>query len=1222
LKRARSRLGLLLVLGMLTALLPVGALTPASAAEVVAQDMVGTTSLNLVSYTNPFTGAFASAGDGFQKYQRGVSADIPFSVVDDSLVTFPGDNQGIIDDNNLDEFFGVVDTVNEDNSDPVTADWVFDISGAENLELSIDMGAMGDFEAGSDTYVWTYSIDGGTVETAFSSSVDEAATLDYTLADGAVYTLDDPLAVNGTTLNNVLQTITVPVTGTGSELALTLTSSTDGGSEGYAAQNIVIAGDVSTAADLYISEFHYDNASTDTGEFIEVTGTAGMDLSGWSLVLYNGNGGAMYDTIALSGTIDDENGTMGAVAFDTPGLQNGSPDGIALVDPLGAVVEFLSYEGVFDAVDGPAAGLTSADVGVSEPSNSPIGESLQLLDDTWIGPVAESPGDLNTDTTPPIANVYISEFHYDNDGGDTGEFIEVSGDAGADLTGWEIALYNGNGGTVYDTVVLTGTIDDEDGSEGAVSFDATGLQNGSPDGMALVDPLGQVVEFLSYEGTIDAVGGPATGMTSTDVGVSEPSDSPIGESLQLVDGVWIGPVAESPGLLNTVEVVVTPIYEIQGSGLSSSYDGLTVATEGVVTADHQDGDFNGFFIQDATGDGDVTTSDGIFVFEGGNTVDVNVGDVVQVTGIVDEFNGMTEITSVTSVAVTGTATVTATPISLPWATLDQPEQYEGMYVTIPQQLTISEFFNFDRFGEIVLTVGRQFQPTAIYDPGSPEAAALAEANALGRITLDDNRTSQNPDPAIHPNGEDFTLDNLFRGGDLVANVTGVMNYSFDLYRIQPTQGADYTPANPRPASPDDVGGSLEIASFNVLNYFTTFGSRGADDAEEFARQRAKIIAAIAEINADVVGLMEIENNTDAIADLVTGLNDELGAGTYAYVDTGVIGPDEIKVAFIYKPATVALDGDFAVLDTDTFLDPTSLGEAKNRPALAQTFLELATGESVTVAVNHLKSKGSACADTDPDPETASCNEVRRLAAIELAGWLADPANGFDDRVLIIGDLNSYDKEDPIDELLAAGYTDLVYDYLGEEAYSYLFNGQLGYLDYALANTVLQPRVTGTTVWHINADEADLIDYDMTFKQPAQDAIYAPDQYRASDHDAVIVGLDLVPQDETAPEVTAEFDKIVAGFFTGLFDVDFDCTDDVDPDPTCVGDINGIAVEDGQRVFLIKNPRGNPWHRQVGTVLFIKDADFLLTVTGTDDAGNSATATAEPPFRTFNWHSAM
>jgi predicted extracellular nuclease len=169
-------------------------------------------------------------------------------------------------------------------------------------------------------------------------------------------------------------------------------------------------------------------------------------------------------------------------------------------------------------------------------------------------------------------------------------------------------------------------------------------------------------------------------------------------------------------------------------------------------------------------------------------------------------------------------------------------------------------------------------------------------------------------------------------------------------------------------------------------------------------------------------------------------------------------------------------------------------------------------------VNHLKSKGSGCGAGDDDPVQGNCNLTRTLAAQVLGDWLAtDPTGSDDPDHLIIGDLNSYDKEDPIDALIAGSddtagtgddFSDLLRQFQGEQAYTYLFDGQLGYLDYALANQSLLRQMTGATAWHINADEPDIIDYDTTFKRDAQDALYAPDQYRSSDHDAVIVGLRL------------------------------------------------------------------------------------------------------------------
>lgn len=604
--------------------------------------------------------------------------------------------------------------------------------------------------------------------------------------------------------------------------------------------------------------------------------------------------------------------------------------------------------------------------------------------------------------------------------------------------------------------------------------------------------------------------------------------------------------ADYSTIFSTLEMcgdTATFLHEVQGSGSGSPIAGSFVAIEGIVVGDFQNnasldnGNLNGFYVQeeDAQADGDPTTSEGVFVFAPGAS-DVAIGDQVRVRGTVTEFNGLTEINNVGLVlnCSTGNTVPAASTLSLPVTSVDDFEAYEGMLVTFPQALYISEYFNFDRFGEIVLTSERHLTPTAEFEPGT-DAIQAAQEFLLDKITLDDGRSAQNPDPAIHPDGNVFDLNNLFRGGDTVANVTGVMDYSFGLYRIQPTQGADYTEANPRPATPDDVGGDLKVASFNVLNYFTTIDTgaficgpagdqecRGADNITEFTRQRDKIIAALAAINADVVGLIEIENHPADVptADLVSGLNAAVGAGTYDYIETGAIGTDAIRLALIYKPASVSLVGDYAILDTS--VDPRFLDDF-NRPALGQTFQDNTTGGIFTIAVNHLKSKGSDCNDIG-DPDTGdgqgNCNLTRKAAAEALVDWLAtDPTDSGDEDFLIMGDLNSYDKEDPIDAILqgsddtlATGddYTDLLYQFIGEAAYSYVFDGQLGYLDHALAIQPLVDEVTGATVWHINADEPDLIDYDTSFKLPAQDALYAPDPYRSSDHDPVIVGLDLIP----------------------------------------------------------------------------------------------------------------
>ena len=464
---------------------------------------------------------------------------------------------------------------------------------------------------------------------------------------------------------------------------------------------------------------------------------------------------------------------------------------------------------------------------------------------------------------------------------------------------------------------------------------------------------------------------------------------------------------------------------MQGSGATSPLVGQNVTIEGVVVGDFQpnDGDepFNtdlgGFHVQEevADYDGSDETSEGVFVFVGGGSVpDVQIGETVRVSGTVGEFaNSGTSQTQVTnpSVEICGTGAVPpAIEITLPVPSQDFLERYEGMFVRLPQTLVISEYFNFDRFGEIVLTQplpgeSRPYQPTAVDEPGSPEAAAREAYNALARITLDDGRSSQNPDPARHPNGNVFDLNNRFRGGDVVTGAVGVLDNTFGVYRIQPTAGAaNYTRVNERSQQPAPVGGSLKVASFNVLNYFNGDGmgggfptSRGADDLNEFQRQEAKIVAAIIGTEADIVGLIEIENDpagdTSALDDLTEALNAQAGAGTYDYVRTGAIGGDEIKVAFVYKPAAVTTVGDPAVLtefEGRSFIDPRNIGP-KNRPALAQTFQENATGGVLTVVVNHLKSKGSGCGPGDDDPQQGSCNGTRTDAADILVDWLAsDP----------------------------------------------------------------------------------------------------------------------------------------------------------------------------------------------------------------------------------------
>jgi predicted extracellular nuclease len=602
---------------------------------------------------------------------------------------------------------------------------------------------------------------------------------------------------------------------------------------------------------------------------------------------------------------------------------------------------------------------------------------------------------------------------------------------------------------------------------------------------------------------------------------------------------------------NPCTVPATPIPDIQGSGAAAAITGV-VTTRGVVVGDYEGPSpaLRGFYLQDPTGDGNLATSDGIFVF-GGNLNRVQLGQLVTVTGTAGEFQDQTQI-SAGSVTVCDEGPVPVPPaeVAFPLGSAADLERVEGMLVSIPQEMTVTEHFQLGRFGQVVVSSGgRLQQPTNVAEPGTP-ALDLQASNNLRRIIIDDELQNQNPDP-IHfgRDGAPLSASNTLRGGDTVTGAVGVMTYTWagnaasgNAYRLRPRGAlggqAAFGAGNPRPAAAPEVGGSLQVAGMNVLNYFNTFSGctngvggepddcRGAETPLEFERQATKTVEAITKMGTEVVGLVEIENDgygpDSALADLVGRLNAVQGPGTWAYVDVdaathqvNALGTDAIKVGLIYQPAKVTPVGETAVLNTADFVvyeyDPTLKRDvARNRPALAQAFRENATGGVFVPVVNHLKSKGSACDVPDAGDGQGNCNAVRTQAAGKLASWLAaDPTATGDEDVLVLGDLNSYAMEDPIDVLVGAGYTNLVSGRLGPDAYSYVFDGQWGYLDHALGSATLAGQVAGVGDWHVNADEPSVLDYNTNFKSPGQiTSLYAPDEFRNSDHDPVVVGLDL------------------------------------------------------------------------------------------------------------------
>jgi predicted extracellular nuclease len=596
------------------------------------------------------------------------------------------------------------------------------------------------------------------------------------------------------------------------------------------------------------------------------------------------------------------------------------------------------------------------------------------------------------------------------------------------------------------------------------------------------------------------------------------------------------PVA--PGLTPTGEVSVA---DIQGAGSTSPKVGQTLTFTAIVTGDFQEADddvtrnLGGFYVQQEFPDADAATSEGIFIFDGdAPATDVNVGDRVRISGVVGEYFGETQI-SPTSVTVVGTGLIRATDINFPINELTSNsggdnipdlERYEGMLVRFPQKLTVSSLRFLGQYGEVELSQGgRTYQFTNSNKPDASAYKMHRDAVALRSIILDDGLRSSNPSDIRHLNASE-AADYSIRAGDSLTGATGNLRYSrgsrgggTEGWRLEPTGSPMFADDNPRPPAPS-VAGAIRIASFNVQNFFSKVDNgkaicgpdgddncRGANSAAELSRQLRKISTAIAVMDADIIGLIELENNaSDSISMIVDAVNSRIGDTDYAYVDTGTIHSDGIKTGFIYDSNTVRTIGDFAVLKGSVdskFID------TKNRPALAQTFEVIATDAVVTVVVNHLKSKGSSC-DSIGDPNMrdgqANCNQTRTSAAAALADWAnSDPTASGDADVLIIGDLNAHIMEDPLTALKSAGLTNLLE--AEPNAYSYVFDAQAGALDHALASASLVPQVRETIEWHINADEPQLHDYNLEHGRDAE--LFDPDTpYRASDHDPVIIGLDL------------------------------------------------------------------------------------------------------------------
>ncbi len=542
-----------------------------------------------------------------------------------------------------------------------------------------------------------------------------------------------------------------------------------------------------------------------------------------------------------------------------------------------------------------------------------------------------------------------------------------------------------------------------------------------------------------------------------------------------------------------------PVGRVQGTGERSPLAGQDVMVEGVVTAVPDDS-LGGWFLQDA-GDRDPATSDALFVIDGSRP---RVGARVRVRGTVVEVDaGRSTRTGLrpTRVAPLGRATLPRPQaISAPPADW---ERYENMRVRIAAPLTVAGTDRGEKHGELMVNFGDRLRTPADAAKPGDDARALAADNARRMLRLDDGSDAEQPATIWY-----LPKTGLPRTGGRVSKVEGVLDHRGSDYRLQLTA----KPGFQRVSSPraPKVGGDVRIASFNLENFFNGDGQgsgfptpRGARSQAEFDTQLARLVATIHGLNPDIAALMELENDgfgpDSSIATLVTALNRDSDDWRFVATDAG-LGGDRIRVGLIYRASRISPVGEAATLVDDLF-------GKRSRPPLAQTF-RAGTGTkqspAFTVIANHFKSKGcgdATGADADLKDGQSCWNATRTESARRLDAWLrTDPTGSGSDLVMIVGDLNAYSMEDPIQTLISTGWRDAFTGQRGPAPYSYVYDSLVGRLDHALLSPSLAARLVGAAEWHSNADEPGSQGY----RERPDDR----SARRSSDHDPLVVGFRL------------------------------------------------------------------------------------------------------------------
>ena len=721
--------------------------------------------------------------------------------------------------------------------------------------------------------------------------------------------------------------------------------------------------------------------------------------------------------------------------------------------------------------------------------------------------------------------VFINEIHYDNTGGDTGEFVEITGPSGTDLSGWQLVFYNGSSSVLspYATVDLSGVLSDDTGSGyGFTSINHSGIQNGSPDGMALVDSTGTVVQFLSYEGSFVAGSGVAAGMTSTDIGAAETSSTPVGQSIQLqgsgtldTDFVWVANLDQTSGALNLGQSLngsdvgggdtggsdteTLAIYEIQGLSHASAYEGQQVTTTGVVTAT----DSNAVFVQDALGDGDDATSDAIYVYTGSGH-GLQVGDALRVTGVVSEYvpgGSSTGNLSITQfyrpdIVVESQDNILPDPVRLgrggripPHQVIDDDqfavfdpqqdgvdfyESLEGMLVRIEDAVAVSPT---NRYGEIFTLANNGLDASGRNDRGG--ITIQADDFNPERIQVDF-------DSGIH---------NLFvnvNTGDRLGDITGVVGYSYGNFEVYPTQdflpqASDIQPEETALAGDGEY--QLTVASYNLLNLDPNDGDGDRDVADgRFSRIARQIVDHLQ--SPDIIGVQEIQDSSGALDDgivdadqtlqlLVAAIRDA-GGPNYEYIDNppqnnqdgGQPGAN-IRVAFLYNPEYVEADMTSVTKLTDEELSDGDAFENSRKPL----YVRFIVGDDEFHLINnHFSSKGgSSPLFGDVQPPINGREDLRVAQARVVDAFVASLQDSdAEAKVIVLGDLNEFNFMPPITALKGGDSARLVNmtDSLPvAERYTYNYQGNAQALDHILVTHELAQHAEYDIV-HLNTEFYD------------------------------------------------------------------------------------------------------------------------------------------------------